>query len=148
MGADLHFLGPANQRRGRADSLSKIVFQHLARNQPITLEQLLEVAAVASDGAEGGGGEAAGALELGSLLWQEQMQWQEGDLGAALQMGGQQKQQQQQDGGGGQPGWGAPPALRHWGSTDTHSMSCATEGGGVSLMEAGTETDGIEVDGP
>ncbi|KAI7835612.1 hypothetical protein COHA_010489 [Chlorella ohadii] len=40
VGADLHFAGPANQRRGRADSASKILFQHAARTQPITLQQL------------------------------------------------------------------------------------------------------------
>lgn len=45
VGADLHFEGPANQRRGRADSLSKIMFQHQARTCPTTLQQLLEVAA-------------------------------------------------------------------------------------------------------
>ena len=45
VGADLTFAGPANQRRGRADSISKIVFQYLARTQPITLEQLQAAAA-------------------------------------------------------------------------------------------------------
>ncbi|EIE25969.1 hypothetical protein COCSUDRAFT_27547 [Coccomyxa subellipsoidea C-169] len=43
VGADLHFEGPANQRRGRADLSSKIVFQHLARSNPITIGMLLEV---------------------------------------------------------------------------------------------------------
>ncbi|KAK9915988.1 hypothetical protein WJX75_007001 [Coccomyxa subellipsoidea] len=41
--ADLRFEGLANQRRGRADLCSKIVFQHLARNNPITLAMLLDV---------------------------------------------------------------------------------------------------------
>lgn len=40
VGADLRFAGPANQRRGRADSISKILFQHAARTQPIALAQL------------------------------------------------------------------------------------------------------------
>ncbi|EFJ43250.1 hypothetical protein VOLCADRAFT_42782, partial [Volvox carteri f. nagariensis] len=39
-GADLHYEGPANQRRGRADSFSKILFQRLARTAPITASML------------------------------------------------------------------------------------------------------------
>ncbi|GLC63873.1 hypothetical protein PLESTF_000092700 [Pleodorina starrii] len=39
-GADLHYEGPANQRRGRADSFSKIFFQRLARTAPITASML------------------------------------------------------------------------------------------------------------
>ena len=39
--ADLHYEGPGNQRRGRADTLSKIMFQYYARRQPLLLEQLL-----------------------------------------------------------------------------------------------------------
>eukprot|EP00887_Chlorella_sp_A99_P000428 scaffold17.g428.t1 len=64
VGADLHFLGPANQRRGRADSLSKIVFQHLARTAPITLDALLAAAAAAPAG--GGDATAAPLRALGS----------------------------------------------------------------------------------
>ena len=60
MGADLHFAGPANQRRGRADSASKILFQHLARTQPVTLAAL-QAAAAASEAA------AAAAAEGGAL---------------------------------------------------------------------------------
>lgn len=37
VGADLQFEGMGNQRRGRADTYSKIIFQHLARTQPILL---------------------------------------------------------------------------------------------------------------
>jgi snurportin-1 len=40
-GADLKYEGPANQRRGRADALSKVLFQALARaGAAPTLEQL------------------------------------------------------------------------------------------------------------
>ncbi|KAK9808700.1 hypothetical protein WJX72_002173 [[Myrmecia] bisecta] len=46
VGADLHFGGFGNQRRGRADACSKVVFQHQARHQPIQLQQLLHAAAV------------------------------------------------------------------------------------------------------
>ncbi|PSC69269.1 snurportin-1 [Micractinium conductrix] len=60
VGADLHFAGPANQRRGRADSASKILFQHLARTQPVTLAAL-QAAAAASEAA------AAAAAEGGAL---------------------------------------------------------------------------------
>ena len=44
VGADLHYVGVANQRRGRSDSLSKILFQMLARTQPLTIEALMEAA--------------------------------------------------------------------------------------------------------
>ena len=41
-GADLKYVGAAHQRRRRgADTLSKILFQHLARRRPIALEQLI-----------------------------------------------------------------------------------------------------------
>jgi snurportin-1 len=43
-GADLAYEGPANQRRGRADSLSKVVFQWQARRAPLRLPQLLAAA--------------------------------------------------------------------------------------------------------
>lgn len=42
VGADLHYEGLANQRRGRADAFSKIMFQYSVRRQPITLEDVLE----------------------------------------------------------------------------------------------------------
>jgi hypothetical protein len=44
-GADLRYEGPGNQRRGRADTFSKIMFQYNARRQPITLEALMQCAA-------------------------------------------------------------------------------------------------------
>lgn len=44
-GADLAYEGPANQRRGRPDQLSKIVFQWQARRQPLRLAQLIQEAA-------------------------------------------------------------------------------------------------------
>ena len=76
VGADLTFAGPANQRRGRADSISKIVFQYLARTQPITLEQLQEVAASsAAAGAPGdkmGSGDSSGLLGPGSMSLQSE----------------------------------------------------------------------------
>lgn len=69
MGADLHFSGPANQRRGRADSISKIVFQHLARTQPITLQQLQAAAAASCEAAGGGGiGDKMGSCDSSVLL--------------------------------------------------------------------------------
>jgi len=43
-GADLAYEGPANQRRGRADLLSKIVFQWQARKDPMTLSNLMTAA--------------------------------------------------------------------------------------------------------
>lgn len=45
-GADLKFTGVANQRRGRADVYSKVLFQYLARRDPnaIALPQLLHAA--------------------------------------------------------------------------------------------------------
>lgn len=65
VGADLHFAGPANQRRGRADSISKIVFQHLARTQPITLQQLQAAAAASCEAA---GGTVAGGGGIGNKM--------------------------------------------------------------------------------
>ncbi|KAG2487114.1 hypothetical protein HYH03_014227 [Edaphochlamys debaryana] len=44
-GADLRYEGPAGQRRGRADPFSKLLFQRLARTQPIRLEALAAAAA-------------------------------------------------------------------------------------------------------
>jgi len=40
--ADLQYEGGAHARRGRADTVSKILFQYLARLQPVTLQMLLE----------------------------------------------------------------------------------------------------------
>lgn len=40
-GIDLHFQEVANQRKGRADSISKILFQYLARLGQITFENLI-----------------------------------------------------------------------------------------------------------
>ncbi|MEW5298940.1 MAG: hypothetical protein WDW36_002009 [Sanguina aurantia] len=42
VGADLRYEGLANQRRGRADAFSKVMFQYSVRRQPITLEDVLE----------------------------------------------------------------------------------------------------------
>jgi hypothetical protein len=44
--------GLVNQRRGRADSMSKILFQHLARTSPITLPDLLAATAAAAGAME------------------------------------------------------------------------------------------------
>lgn len=44
-GADLAYEGPANQRRGRADMFSKVLFQWQARRQPLQLDALLAAAA-------------------------------------------------------------------------------------------------------
>jgi snurportin-1 len=46
-GADLAYEGPANQRRGRADIYSKVLFQWQARRQPVQLNALLLAAATA-----------------------------------------------------------------------------------------------------
>eukprot|EP00882_Tetradesmus_deserticola_P007875 GHRQ01008289.1.p1 GENE.GHRQ01008289.1~~GHRQ01008289.1.p1 ORF type:complete len:253 (+),score=91.54 GHRQ01008289.1:440-1198(+) len=43
-GADLAYEGPANQRRGRADVFSKVLFQWQARRQPLQLDALLAAA--------------------------------------------------------------------------------------------------------
>jgi hypothetical protein len=43
-GADLAYEGPANQRRGRADIYSKVLFQWQARRQPVQLNALLAAA--------------------------------------------------------------------------------------------------------
>eukprot|EP00198_Chlamydomonas_reinhardtii_P012130 XP_001701467.1 predicted protein [Chlamydomonas reinhardtii] len=50
-GADLHFEGTVPQRRGRADSFSKIMFQRLARTAPLSISDL-EGALLASASAE------------------------------------------------------------------------------------------------
>jgi snurportin-1 len=53
-GADLRFEGPANQRRGRADAFSKVLFQALARaGEAPTLEQLQRAAAGAAAAGDG-----------------------------------------------------------------------------------------------
>jgi snurportin-1 len=52
VGADLGYAGPANQRRGRADQFSKVVFQWQARRQPVLLADLQ--AAAAAGAASGG----------------------------------------------------------------------------------------------
>ncbi len=64
VGADLKFVGVANQRRGRADTLSKILFQMMARRQPITIEMLEAVARESEMGvvAEVHGGESIGVV--------------------------------------------------------------------------------------
>lgn len=54
-GADLSYEGPANQRRGRADQYSKVLFQWQARRQPIRLADLV-AASAAGEMEEGGGG--------------------------------------------------------------------------------------------
>ncbi|KAF5836313.1 hypothetical protein DUNSADRAFT_6143 [Dunaliella salina] len=41
-GAALAYEGCGNQRRGRADAFNKILFQQLARTNPIKLEHLLQ----------------------------------------------------------------------------------------------------------
>jgi snurportin-1 len=68
IGADLKFIGIANQRRGRADTLSKILFQMMARREPITID-MLKAAAVESElglrdgGSNTQGGESIGVVE-------------------------------------------------------------------------------------
>lgn len=46
VGADLHLLGLANQRRGHADSLSRIVFQWMVRHDPLLFNDLMKAAIV------------------------------------------------------------------------------------------------------
>lgn len=53
MGADLIFKGAANSRRGRADTLTKMLFQYLARRQPVRFEDLMTAAASGSDNVVG-----------------------------------------------------------------------------------------------
>jgi snurportin-1 len=67
--ADLKFVGVANQRRGRADTLSKILFQMMARTQPITIEMLMAAARESERvGAFGGGiGEEQGGESIGAI---------------------------------------------------------------------------------
>jgi hypothetical protein len=50
VGADLHFEGASNPRRGRVDSCSKILFQYNARREPLTFELLLLVVSSCSSG--------------------------------------------------------------------------------------------------
>ena len=58
-GADLKYEGPANQRRGRADIYSKILFQAVARTgEALGLEALQ---AAAADGSDAMGVDSAGA---------------------------------------------------------------------------------------
>lgn len=52
-GAQLHFLGVANQARGHADSLSRIVFQWMLRRAPLSFESLLRAAATPSEPSQG-----------------------------------------------------------------------------------------------
>jgi snurportin-1 len=42
VGADLRYEGSAHSRRGRADTISKVLFQYLARREPLTLQTLLD----------------------------------------------------------------------------------------------------------
>jgi snurportin-1 len=58
-GADLKYGGPANQRRGRADIYSKVLFQALARAG--AAPGLDELRAAAAAGGGGGGAGGAGA---------------------------------------------------------------------------------------
>ncbi|GAX78844.1 hypothetical protein CEUSTIGMA_g6282.t1 [Chlamydomonas eustigma] len=44
-GADLKYIGPGNQRRGRADQLSKVLFQYRVRTNPVTFNMLMLSAA-------------------------------------------------------------------------------------------------------
>lgn len=44
-GADLHLEGPVRGARGRADVWSKIMFQQLARSEPVLFESVLAAAA-------------------------------------------------------------------------------------------------------
>jgi snurportin-1 len=39
----LQFLGTANRRRKKADHISKILFQHMARNEPLTIDTIIAV---------------------------------------------------------------------------------------------------------
>jgi snurportin-1 len=69
VGADLEYEGAANQRRGRADSLSRILFQRAAREAPIALEALLAAAAAgvaAGAGAGAGDGSSIGVGRAGA----------------------------------------------------------------------------------
>ncbi len=85
VGADLHFAGPANQRRGRADSISKIVFQHLARTQPITLQQLQAAAAASCKAAGGGGiGDKMGSCDSSALVTGASMSVVSADGGGSM----------------------------------------------------------------
>jgi hypothetical protein len=41
--ADVRYVGLANQRRGGADSFTKILFQYAARHAPLTIETIVAV---------------------------------------------------------------------------------------------------------
>ena len=45
----LTYLGTANQRRNHADTLSKILFQNMARREPITIQDLLHASSNVSE---------------------------------------------------------------------------------------------------
>lgn len=53
VGADLRLLGVAGARRGRADTLSKVLSQHLARTCPLTYAELAAAAGAAPGGDAG-----------------------------------------------------------------------------------------------
>lgn len=68
-GADLAYEGPANQRRGRADLISKIMFQWQARRNPSRLDALLAASRASVELPAIGGGasmELADAAAVGS----------------------------------------------------------------------------------
>ncbi|KAL4524404.1 hypothetical protein Ndes2437B_g05176 [Nannochloris sp. 'desiccata'] len=71
VGADLKFIGVANQRRGRADTLSKILFQMMARRQPIRIDMLKTAASDSESrglvGVEGQEGESIGIVGRDNL---------------------------------------------------------------------------------
>lgn len=65
--ASLKFVGAPDQKRGRADMLSKIMFQMMARTRPIGVEELIEAASTSDmeeevAGGEGGGGGMTGVV--------------------------------------------------------------------------------------
>ncbi len=55
IGADLALLGVAGRQRGKADALSKILFQYFMRRDPVTFEHLLHAAAGEGDDGDGDG---------------------------------------------------------------------------------------------
>jgi snurportin-1 len=71
-GADLSYIGPANQRRGRADVMHKILFQAAARCGGLSWQQLLAAAqsseaAAAAAAAPAGEIAASGGLQLSGM---------------------------------------------------------------------------------
>jgi snurportin-1 len=86
VGADLHFRGPAGSRRGRADSLSKVLFQYLARRSPISLERLVAESAAGMGGEEEGNG-GRGAMETDQQHGQQLQQQQHEHQGLQTGMG-------------------------------------------------------------